>query len=212
VKTNISCDDCERELAAYLDGELTEAVARVLESHIHACALCGSRLEAYRAISTRLAELPDIAVPAWLEGRVIHGATAKERARRLWRRGLAAGVAVSFAGGVGVVAILPRLAKAWGLPDPATWPLGVLNGMVGGVVSVSKGLARDAAFYSPILHQVWQAILALESVPRAALLTLRTSEAQMVGAILITLGGAIYFALRPSRTHERGIGHACLSL
>jgi hypothetical protein len=208
VKTNLTCADCERELTAYLDGELSVAVARVLESHLADCARCVASLDAYRAIAMELAELPELPAPAWLEARVVHRVTAPERMRRLWRGGLAAAAALSFAGAIGLVALLPRIARLLHLPDPAGWPHAALSG----IVSLSKGLARDVAFYLPFLRPIGQAVLALESLPRAVLLSLRTPEAQMAGVVLVTLGGALYFALRPSRTHERGIGHACLSL
>lgn len=212
MKTNLTCADCERELSAYLDGALTAAVARVLETHVAACPRCDARLTDYREIARRLAELPEIAAPLWLERSVVRGATVKERARRLWHRGIAAAAALSFAATAGIIAVLPKLARQWGLPDPGTWPFAVLSAALEGIASLSKRLALDATFYAPFAKQVWLALQALESVPRAALLSLRTTEAQAVGVLLLTLGGAIYFALRPSRTHEGGIGHACLSL
>jgi hypothetical protein len=67
-------------------------------------------------------------------------------------------------------------------------------------------------FYEPLARQVWTAVSALGALPRAALVTLRTTEAQLMVAVAITLGVALYLALRPSRTREGGIGHACLSL
>jgi hypothetical protein len=208
VKTNLTCADCERELTAYLDGELSAAVARVLESHVTGCARCARSLGAYRAIAGELALMPELPAPAWLEARVVGQVTAPERARRLWRGGLAAAAALSFAGAIGILAVLPRIARLLHLPDPAGWPHAALSG----IVSLSKSLAQDVTFYLPFLRPVGEAVLALESLPRAVLLGLRTPEAQMAGVVLITLGGALYFALRPSRTHERGIGHACLSL
>ena len=71
MKTNLTCEACERELCAYLDGALHTAVARALESHVETCARCRVRLADYRAISAGLAELPEIVAPAWLESRVL---------------------------------------------------------------------------------------------------------------------------------------------
>ena len=212
MKTNLTCEACEQELCAYLDGALHPAIARALESHLESCRHCGARLAAYREISLRLAELPEIDAPAWIESRVIHSITGRARARRFWSRGFAAAAALSFAATVGLVAHLPELARQWGLPDPATWPVLALRGVLGAIVAVTKRLALDITFYEPLARQLWLAISALGSLPRAALLTLRTTEAQATVAVAITLGVALYLALRPSRTREGGVGHACLSL
>jgi len=212
VKTNLTCETCELEICAYLDGALHPAIARALESHIESCARCGARLEAYREISARLAVLPEVAAPAWIEKRVLDSITGRARARRFWSRGLAAAGALSFAATVGLIAHLPSLARQWGLPEPATWPVLALRTILDGIISVAKRLALDAAFYEPLARKIWLAVSALETLPRVALLALRTTEAQALVAVTITLGVALYLALRPSRTREGGIGHACLSL
>ncbi len=212
MKTNLTCEACELELCAYLDGALHPAIARALESHLESCRRCGVRLDAYREISSRLAELPEIAAPAWIESRVLDSITGRARARRFWSRGLAAAAALSFAATVGLVAHLPDLARQWGLPEPATWPVLALRSILDVIVSMVKRLALDVTFYEPFARQVWLAISALETLPRAALLMLRTTEAQATVAVAITLGVALYVALRPSRTREGGVGHACLSL
>ena len=87
-----------------------------------------------------------------------------------------------------------------------------LRTVLDGIISTAKHLAVDATFYGPFARHVWLAVSALETLPRVALLALRTSEAQIMVAVAITLGVALYLALRPSRTREGGIGHACLSL
>jgi hypothetical protein len=212
VKTNLTCGTCELELCAYLDGALHPAIARALESHVESCARCGARLEAYREISSRLAELPEIAAPAWIEKRVLDSITGRARARRFWSRGFAAAAALSFAATVGLIAHLPALARQWGLPDPATWPVVGLRTALDGVISVAKRLAGDAAFYEPLARKPLVAVSALETLPRVALLALRTPEAQFMVVVTISLGVALFLALRPSRTREGGIGHACLSL
>jgi anti-sigma factor RsiW len=212
VKTNLTCEACERELCAYLDGALHPAIARALESHLESCGRCGARLGAYREISSRLAELPEIEAPAWIESRVLDSITGRARARRFWSRGFAAAAAFSFAATVGLIAHLPALARQWGLPEPATWPVLALRTVLDGIVAVAKRLALDVTFYEPLARQVWTAVSALGALPRAALVTLRTTEAQLMVAVAITLGVALYLALRPSRTREGGIGHACLSL
>ena len=212
MKTNLTCEACELELCAYLDGALHPAIARALESHIESCVRCDARLEAYREISSRLAELPEIAAPAWIESRVLDSITGRARARRFWSRGFAAAAALSFAATVGLIAHLPELVRQWGLAEPATWPVLALRTALDGIVSVVKRLALDVTFYEPLARQLWLAVSALGTLPRALLLTLRTSEAQLMVVVAITLGVALYLALRPSRTREGGIGHACLSL
>ena len=212
MKTNLTCEACELELCAYLDGALHPAIARALESHLESCRGCSVRLEAYREISLRLAELPEIAAPAWIERKVLDSITGRARARRFWQRGLAAAAALSFAATVGLIAYLPDLARQWRLPDPATWPVFALRSILDGIVSLAKRLALDVTFYQPFARQVLLAISALEPLPRAALLLIRTTEAQATVAVAVTLGVALYLALRPSRTREGGVGHACLSL
>lgn len=211
MKTNLTCEACERELCAYLDGALHAAVARALESHLETCARCRARLAEYREISAGLARIPEIEAPVWLERRVL-GAVGRARRGRVWSRGLAAAGALSFALGVGLVAYAPRIARALQLPEPATWPWLAIQALLNGIVSLAKRLAVDVTFYEPIARQVWLAVSALGTLPRAALITMRTTEAQVVVAVALTVGVALYFTLRPSRTHEGGVGHACLSL
>jgi hypothetical protein len=212
VRTNLTCEACERELSAYLDGALHPAVAGALESHLNACHRCGLKLGAYRAIAERLAELPEISAPAWLESRVIGAVSARPKLKRLWSGGLAAAAALSFAGTIGLIAWLPRLARSLSLPDPTLWPVAALQGSLNGIIALAKRLAIDLTFYEPIARQIWGSIRALEALPRAAFLILRTPEGGGAVAIALTLGVALFFALRPSRTHQGGIGHACLSL
>jgi len=212
VKTNLTCEACERELGTYLDGALHPAVAGVLEAHLASCRGCRLKLEAYRVIEAHLAELPEIQAPAWLESRVLDAVVRKPRLARLWSRGLAAAAALAFAGTVGVFAWLPRFTREWGLPDPVLWPFVALRHGLNGIVVFAKRLALDITFYEPIARQIWASFQALEALPRAALLTLRTSEGETACAIVLTLGVAFYFVLRPSRTHQGGVGHVCLSL
>ena len=76
----------------------------------------------------------------------------------------------------------------------------------------SAWLANEIAFYVPLGRQLWLATQALGTIPRAAIVMLRTPEVQVAGALLITLGLALYILLRPSRRHEGSVGHVCLSL
>lgn len=212
MKTNLTCEACERELSAFLDGMLHPAVARALESHVEACSGCRAKLAAYRSIAAAIAGLPEIEAPAWLEARVLRAVPGKARARMVWRRGLAGAGALSFAASVGFLAVLPRIAKGFGLPDPLTWPVLAIRTVVDGVVSISKRLALDVIFWEPIARRVWASLQALESLPRAALLSLQTPEVQLTGVVLVSLGIAIFLALKPSRTHEGGVGHVCITL
>ena len=212
MKTNLTCEACERELNAFLDGMLHPAVARAIESHVESCAGCRAKLAAYRSIAAALAELPEIAAPVWLEARVLRAVPGKARTRVIWHRGLAGAGALSFAASIGLVAVLPKIAKALGLPDPLTWPVLAVRALLEVVVAVSKRLALDVVFWEPIARRIWTSFTALESIPRAVFLSFQTPEVQLAGAVLITLGVAIFWALRPSRTHEGGVGHVCLTL
>ena len=212
MKTNLTCDACRIELTAYVDGELHPAVARVIEDHTASCASCRTLLAQYQAIAASARRLPSIEAPAWLADRVVARVTRPERVRLLWTRVSAAAAAASFALTVGVIAFWPRLSAQFGLPQPGTWLANGLDGVLNLVVGAPKRLAMDVTFYEPIVRQIWIAISSLSSIPRAAFLALRTPEAQVTGIALLTLGVALYLILRPSRSHERGIGHACLSL
>ena len=58
MKENLSCEACERELVALIDGTLTPSVARVIEGHAASCASCGAVLRDYRRQSLRLRRMP----------------------------------------------------------------------------------------------------------------------------------------------------------
>ena len=212
MKTNLTCDACRIELTAYVDGELHPAVARVIDDHTASCAACAALLAQYGAIAESVRRLPSIEAPAWLADRVVAQVTRPARIRMLWTRVSAAAAAASFALTVGAISLWPRISAELGMSQPAAWLAGGLNGFLGLVVAAPKRLAMDVTFYEPIARQIWLAVTSLSSLPRAALLALRTPEAQATGLALLTLGVALYWILRPSRSRERGIGHACLSL
>jgi len=212
VKANLTCDACERELVAYADGALHAAVAKVLEQHLAGCARCRTSLELHRAIARRVATLPGIPVPAGLEERVLHAIDGPRRAKALWGRVGAAALAGSFAATVGGLVFWPKIAKQWGLPDPASALVRALDTGVEGLVAVPKRIAVDLAFYEPIARQILRSMEALAAIPRALFVSLRSPEAQATGLVLLTLGVALYLLLRPTRRQEGGIGHACLAL
>lgn len=213
MKSNLTCDDCRNELTAYLDGALVPAVARMIGQHVEGCASCRATLDAYRAISARLAAMPELPVPRGLEEAVVRRALGPRYLVTGWRRLGAAAAAVSFAAGVAAVASLPQLLRWKPVADAATWATAQLGQVFSAVVAAPKRLAFDVAFYQPILHHVWSALQVLGHLPRAAVVLLRQPEAQ-AGAVVfvVTLGLAIYFVLRLSRSQERGVGHACFSL
>jgi anti-sigma factor RsiW len=213
VKENLSCEACERELIALIDGVLTPAVARVIEWHVKSCPRCRAAIGDYRAVAVRLQAMSLLMPPLGLEDRVVR---ETQGARRFlgaaWQRFGAGLAAASFALTVALLANLPRLTRPLGLPDPSAWALPALDSFIRAATSLSKGIANEVTFYEPIARQVWIAAQSLKSIPRAVLVSLRTPEVQVAGAIVITLGLALYLALRPSRSHERGVGHVCLSL
>ncbi len=212
MKANLTCEACERELTAYADGMLHAAVARVMEQHLEGCARCRATLEFHRAIARRVATLPGIGVPAGLEERVLRAVTSPDRARARWARFGAGALALSFAGTIGGLVFWPRIAKQWGLPDPASALARALDSGVEGMIAIPKRIALDVTFYEPIARQVWLSMEALAAIPRAMFVSLRSPEAQATGLVLLTLGVALYLLLRPSRRQEGGIGHACLAL
>ena len=111
MKTNLTCETCEPELTAYRDGMLHPAVARAMEGHLATCGSCRARLRDYDVIAERLAELPLIEAPAWLEARVIGAVTGRTRAKRILSRGLAVAGALCFALSIGLFTALPGLAR-----------------------------------------------------------------------------------------------------
>ncbi len=213
MKENLSCDECERELTALIDGSLTPSVARVIDRHASSCARCAAALADYRAQVLELQRLPVLAAPAWLEDRVVRRVMGARRYLAAgWQRFGAALGAVSFVLTVALLANLPRLAKGIGLPDPYVWAVSMIDASISGITSLSKWLGNEIAFYVPIARQIWVAMEALGTIPRAAIVSLKTPEVQIAGAILITLGLALYIMLRPSRRNEGSVGHGCLSL
>jgi anti-sigma factor RsiW len=212
VRTNLTCEACRRELPALIDGAIHAAVVRALLDHVETCAACRVRLEEHRAIAALARRLPSIEAPPWLEERIVRAAFRPERLRARFRRLGAAALAASFAVTVGLLALYTRFAAELGLPSFAPAITRFIGGAVDLLIAIPKQLASDLAFYGPLARQVWIAFQALAALPRAALVVLQSPDVQMAGALLLTLGVAIYWILRPSRSHERGIGHACLAL
>jgi predicted anti-sigma-YlaC factor YlaD len=213
MKENLSCEACERELVALIDGTLTPSVARVIEGHAASCVSCRAALEDYRELTLRLRSMPLVPAPAFLEDRIVREVAGRRGFLNtgLQRFGAALG-AVSFALTVVLVTNLTRIAGALGIPDPYLWIVSGINSSISAITAGSKWLANEIAFYVPLARQIWLAMEALKTIPRAAIVSLRTPEVQVAGAILITLGFALFILLKPSRRHEGSVGHVCLSL
>ena len=212
MKENLTCEECERELIALIDGTLTPSVARVIERHAASCASCGESLQVYRRQTLRLRSMEVLPAPASLEDRVVRQVLGARVLATGWQRVSAALGAVGFAVTAALVFNLSRIAGALGYPDPYVAMVAALKGAISGMTSASKWLGNEVAFYVPLARQILAAMEALRSIPRAALVSLKTPEVQVAGAILITLGLALYIMLRPSRRHEGSVGHVCLSL
>ena len=213
MKANLSCEECQRELVALIDGALTPSVARVVEGHAASCASCGRALLDFRGQALRLRRMELYPVPASLEGRVLRELrVARGFLNAGWQPISAAVGAVSFVLLVGILANLARIAKGLGIPDPYVWLVSGIDHSISGITSVLKWLAGEIAVYVPLLSRIWVAVQALRTLPRAAIVSLRTPEVQIAGAILVTLGLALYIMLRPSRRNEGSVGHVCLSL
>jgi predicted anti-sigma-YlaC factor YlaD len=79
-------------LGAYLDGEATPALGARIEAHLVACAGCRSELEALRALSSLLKEIPE---PALATSDAVFAAQVLEQVRLpappWWQRALRAG-------------------------------------------------------------------------------------------------------------------------
>jgi len=213
MKENLSCESCERELLALIDGTLTPSVARVIEGHAKSCASCGAALEDFRRQSLRLRRLPLVAAPANLEDRIVREVLGARGflTTGAQRFGAALG-ATSFALTIVILANLTRIAQALGIPDPYVWIVSAVHSTTSVITVGSKWIGNEIAFYVPLARQIWHAMQALKTIPRAAIVSLRTPEVQVAGAILVTLGLALYILLRPSRRHEGSVGHVCLSL
>jgi len=212
MKENLTCEECERELIALIDGTVTPSVARVIERHAASCASCGESLQVYRRQTLRLRSMEVLPAPASLEDRVVRQVLGARVLATGWQRVSAALGAVGFAVTAALVFNLSRIAGALGYPDPYVAMVAALKGAISGMTSASKWLGNEVAFYVPLARQILAAMEALRSIPRAALVSLKTPEVQVAGAILITLGLALYIMLRPSRRHEGSVGHVCLSL
>ena len=213
MKENLSCEACQRELIALIDGALTPSVARVIEGHAASCASCGSMLRDFRSQSLRLRSMELYPVPASLESRVIRELRAARGFLNAgWQRASAGLGAFSFVLMVGILANLSRIASGLGLPDPYVWLVSGVDHSISRITSVLKWVAEGIAVYVPLLNQIWIAVQSLKTLPHAAVVSLRTPEIQIAGAILITMGLALYIMLRPSRRNEGSVGHVCLSL
>ncbi len=212
MKSNLTCEDCRTELVAYLDGALTAAVARVLEQHVTSCRSCQAELEDHRYLAARLADLPELEPPRWLEERIVRRALGARYLWTGWRRVGALAASFCLAASIGLLLLLPRLLQLEPTARAAAWLTSTLGYLLSSVIAAPKRIAVDVTFYQPIAHQVWSSLEAFGALPRVVLVLLRQPEAQTALAIALFLGLAMYFVLRPSRSQERGVGHACYSL
>lgn len=72
------CDAASRILGVWRDGELDEAVARVLEEHVRECTRCGAQLRELEQVSASLRREFYAAVPDGLAERAFYAAIKAE--------------------------------------------------------------------------------------------------------------------------------------
>src|SRR5947207_13621114 len=167
MKENLSCEACQREMVAFIDGALTPSVARVIEGHAASCASCARALRQFRSQALLFRKMELVSVPASLESRVIRELRAARGFLNAgWQRVSAGLGAVSFVLLVGILANLSRIASGLGLPDPYVWLVSGIDRSISGVTSMLKWVAGAITVSVPLLNQIWIAVQALRTLPR----------------------------------------------
>jgi anti-sigma factor RsiW len=117
----MTCEDAERLVDAYADGELALESTLAFEAHVDHCEACAATLERIRAVKRALRDVPYVGAPEALAARVratVAAATSPVppplamRPHRRWRPWLAAAASLAVVS-VGVVGVLhERAARA----------------------------------------------------------------------------------------------------
>lgn len=130
-----SCDVFERDLSAWIDGELAPARAAALRAHLDACDACAARVVQLRAVDASLLALPATAPAADLRARLQQRIDAPDGEAAALARGrrTAAGAApvrhqrrfawrVAAAAAAAALAVLLLRPEPGRDPQPATSP------------------------------------------------------------------------------------------
>ena len=80
----MNCRDTEKKLVAYLDGKLTGAERRQVETHLAACAACQERAVGFQSVWGALDELPVVMPSPAFDVRVKASVQQESRARGFW--------------------------------------------------------------------------------------------------------------------------------
>jgi len=139
------CLDMEELMSLKLDNLITEAQRQTLEAHLATCAHCAATWEAMQRASALLWSSPMVNAPAGFVENVLAGVERRERARRLWVRGL-------LLGGVALVALLGVAGMAALIASGSLWgPLQALYAGLGILFRQTGRLAGAAAEAMAIL-------------------------------------------------------------
>jgi anti-sigma factor RsiW len=93
----MSCGRMEKRILSYMDGRLKESERLEVEKHIATCAACELRVNEFRAVSSLLDELPQIAPSPAFDVRV-RARVAAEPVKQSWWAWIAPSPRVAMAG------------------------------------------------------------------------------------------------------------------
>jgi anti-sigma factor RsiW len=127
----VTCNYLDRDLDAYVDGELPAEADAAARAHLHGCAVCAPRVSERLALKRALQAIPYYEAPAPMRARISLRAS---RTRSLRALGLIAAAAVMVLAAAGAVALLPSRA------DPAA---GATQALVDGHI---RSLMADHLF------------------------------------------------------------------
>jgi len=96
----MSCEQAERDLDAYLDGELEAGLATTVRDHLGTCAACRRHVAGREALSRLVGTAPYHSAPERLRARVVAQTTRVRFMRRVMTLAAAAVLAVSAGGGM----------------------------------------------------------------------------------------------------------------
>lgn len=80
----MNCRDTEKKLVAYLDGKLTGAERRQVETHLAACAVCQERAVGFQSVWGALDEIPLVTPSPAFDVRVRARVQQESQARGFW--------------------------------------------------------------------------------------------------------------------------------